>query len=84
MASAASEANQVSSEDRERMARLARDLDGVEVDEPPSPSGLAAAVAAANRDRLARGRAALEDEGIPPEEHLYRRARAIGLRRRRG
>ena len=74
----------VSEQDRQRLRRVAKSLAAIELNEPADPAVIEAAVAAANRRRIARGEAALVTEGPPPEEEFYRRARALGLRRRRG
>lgn len=75
----------VSNDDRRRMARLGRDLAGIETDETPSADALAAAVAEANVRRAERGIPPLaDDRREPPEEEFYRRARALGFRRSRG
>ena len=68
--------------DRERMATIARSLSGIESDQPASAEQIERAVAAADEFRRARGIPALLDDTDPPEEEFYRRARALGLRRR--
>lgn len=67
--------------DRERMRQVAASLAGVETDVPPSPEALAGAVRDADRDRARSGRDPLAGDLRRPEEELYARARALGLRR---
>jgi len=75
----------VSSEaDRRRLQVQAKSLELLETDEEPTPSNLAAAIESANRFRRANGLPPLEEGRELPEEELYRRARALGLRRSRG
>lgn len=62
------------------MAAIARDLAALETDEPQAGAALGRAVERANADRAARGLPPLVDESLP-EEELYVRARALGLRR---
>jgi hypothetical protein len=71
----------VSDADRARMASLARDLAAVETDEPASDDALGRAVAAANAHRARHGLPPLAQDEAFPEENLYIRARALGLRR---
>jgi hypothetical protein len=73
----------VGDRDRRHMSRLARDLADLEQHGEPDAAVLRRAVTRANRDRRARGLPELaEDEELPGSE-LYRRARALGLGRRR-
>ena len=73
----------VTAADRRRMASLARDLAEIELDEVPTREELTVIIDAVNDDREARGLPPLHDEE-PPEEEMYRRARALGLRPNRG
>jgi hypothetical protein len=68
------------------MARLAEAFRTAETDEPLSGAKLQAAIAAANRWRVAHGIPELEDADAsdPPELELYRRARALGLGKHSG
>jgi hypothetical protein len=71
----------VSEADRRRRRSLAASLEEVEMDEVPTPPALAAARAIADRFRAADGLPPIDDGRDLPEEELYRRARALGLRR---
>jgi hypothetical protein len=73
----------VDSDQRKRMAALARSLAAVETDEPQSGVALERAIERANVDRAARGLPPLAPDSIP-EEEFYLRARALGLSRIRG
>lgn len=64
------------------MAAMAKSLASIETDEPASGERLAAAVDNANEFRAEHGMAALRTDLDPPEEEFYRRARALGFRRR--
>jgi hypothetical protein len=66
------------------MMRLARDLESIETDDDAAGDALATAIHAANADRRSRGAAPLRETEDPPEQELYRRARALGLARSRG
>ena len=74
----------VSERDRERMAAIAASAKRVERNDEPDPAAVAATVAWANGDRARRGIAPLAPTDERPELELYRRARALGLSRRRG
>lgn len=74
----------VRDDDRRRMRAIARDLASIETDEEPGPDILDRIVAAADRDRALLGIPPLQRDEARPEEELYRRARALGLRRLRG
>jgi len=64
------------------MDRLANALAAAETDQPAEAGAVAEAVAWANQWRGYVGLPLLAEEDRPPEEELYRRARALGLRRR--
>ena len=69
--------------DREQrwLATLRRDLAEVERTDEVTGEALATAVEEANIRRAAAGLPSLDVDPPPPEEELYRRARALGLRR---
>lgn len=71
----------VSDRDRRKMSSISRDLKLAETDEEPSDDRRREILAWANADRARRGLPALseEDRADPPEEELYRRARALGM-----
>lgn len=63
------------------MASLARDLQRIETDEPPSAGARDLAVVWANHWRARHGMPPLGDphDETPPEEAFYRRARSLGM-----
>ena len=65
------------------MRVIARALSAIETDEEPDGARLRRAIDCANADRRTRGTPELELNATPPEEEFYRRARALGFRRRR-
>jgi hypothetical protein len=71
--------------ERHHFRRLEPAFRDAETDEEPSPAGRRRRIADANRRRAERGIPPLRDDPEdPPELALYRRARALGRRRRRG
>lgn len=76
----------VTEEDKRRMRVLARDLKEAEVDTLVEGDALRALVEEANAWRAEHGIPPLDigsDEDDPPELELYRRARELGMVRRR-